>query len=63
MKKNMKKQNRFMKLLEMNIGIKQQRHIPKQQLQITETELRILYGPIHLIAKVLKPTSEKHSSS
>ena len=63
MKKNMKKQNRCMKLLEMNIGIKQQRHIPKQQLQITETELRILYGPIHLIAKVLKPTSENYSSS
>ena len=32
-------------------------------MQTTETELTILYGSIHLIDKMLKPTSEKDSSS
>ena len=47
----------------MKVGIKQQLHITKQQLQTTETELPILYGSIQLIAKMSKPTSGKHPSS
>ena len=45
------------------MSLKQQWHIPKQQLQVTETEHALLYGLTYLIAKTLKQTSEKHSSS
>ena len=63
MKKSMENQNRCVKLYYMKVGIKQQLHIPKEQLQTTETELPILYGSIQLIAEMSKPTSRKDSSS
>lgn len=43
----------------MKVELKQQWHIPKQQPQTTEAKDAILFGLIHLIAKMFKRASEK----